>query len=379
MTRKRTAIGIGTLLILVVVALLAIGLFYTNEIKNGALVVDHEPSEPDLTVASVGEGQVTLAVTDSTDLTHGTWRSDGVYGIEWDGGYAQAGPIIELGGDQVTRELLTVNGQLLPGQAVRLVGNAFDGNPSEAHRIPFDEVTFVSELGDFDAWFVAGDDDTWVIYTHGKGSNRKESLRMLPTVTSMGFSSLAITYRNDEGVPVSESGHYDYGLSEWLELEAAVRYALDHGAKDVVLVGYSMGGAITANFLYESDLASEVAAVILDAPMLDFGDVIAYGGELRGLPGAIIYWGKLVAGVQLDIDWGALDYLDRVDELEVPVLLFHGDADRTIHQRLADRFAEARPDLVTYVPFAGAEHVRSWNLDPDRYEAEVASFLEAMR
>ena len=299
--------------------------------------------------------------------------------MEWDGGYAQVGPIIELGEDRVTRELTLVSDQLAVGQAVRLAGNAFDGNPSEVHGIPFDEVTFVSELGDFDAWFVAGDDDTWVIYTHGRASDRKESLRMLPTVNRMGFPSLAITYRNDEGAPVSDSGVYDYGLTEWKELEAAVRYAIDHGANDVVLVGYSMGGAITANFLYESDLAREVAAVILDAPMTDFSDVIDFGGERRGLPGAIIGVGKLVAGIQLGIDWGALDYLERVNELDVPVLLFHGDADRTIHQRLADRFAEARPDLVTYVPFAGAGHVHSWNVDPDRYGAEVAAFLDVFR
>ena len=82
MTRKRIAIGVGTLLAVVVVALLAIGLFYASEIKSEALAVDHEPSEPDLTVASVGEGRVTLIVTDSTDLEYGAWRSDGVYGLE---------------------------------------------------------------------------------------------------------------------------------------------------------------------------------------------------------------------------------------------------------------------------------------------------------
>lgn len=41
-----------------------------------------------------------------------------------------------------------------------------------------------------------------------------------------------------------------------------------------------------------------------------------------------------------------------------------------------DALAEVKRDLVTYVRVADATHVRSWNMDPDDYEAAVASFLE---
>ena len=83
--------------------------------------------------------------------------------------------------------------------------------------------------------------------------------------------------------------------------------------------------------------------------------------------------------MRFGIDWRALDYLDRVDEIGVPVLLFHGEEDRLIHQRLSDRFASARPDLVTYVRVADAGHVRAWNVDAERYKARVQDFLETLR
>jgi uncharacterized protein len=38
--------------------------------------------------------------------------------------------------------------------------------------------------------------------------------------------------------------------------------------------------------------------------------------------------------------------------------------------------ARRRPDLVTFVPVAGAGHVRSWNLDRARYEQAAGAFLD---
>ena len=37
--------------------------------------------------------------------------------------------------------------------------------------------------------------------------------------------------------------------------------------------------------------------------------------------------------------------------------------------------AEARPDLVTYVPSAQARHTREWNVDPQRWEDAVRRWL----
>jgi alpha-beta hydrolase superfamily lysophospholipase len=202
---------------------------------------------------------------------------------------------------------------------------------------------------------------------------------MIPIITDAGLTSLVITYRNDEGVPRSESGYHDYGLTEWYDLEAAVQYALDNGASDIVLVGYGMGGGITANFLYQSDLADEVIGVILDSPMLDFRDVIDFGGERRGLPSLLTGVGELVAGFRFGIDWDATDYTNRFDQLDGPILLFHGDIDRTVHKRTSDQLAAQLEDIVTYVDPPGAGHVRAWNVDSARYEQAVATFIEDLR
>ena len=79
--------------------------------------------------------------------------------------------------------------------------------------------------------------------------------------------------------------------------------------------------------------------------------------------------------MRFGIDWEALDFLGRVDELSVPVLLFHGDADKTVPVDTSDFLARARPDIVRYLRSEDVGHVRSWNADPDAYSGAVRDFL----
>ena len=350
------------------------GWYYSDQLRDEVLVPGNDPSEPDLKVLALEGGVVTLGVTPETSKD-GYWTEDAVFGLEWEGGYGQVGAILEIDDQQVVREFSPLHGAPEVGDAARLDSFVFPGDPQQAHGIPFEEVTFTSPLGDFPAWFVDGPRDTWVIFVHGRGADRREALRILPAVTELGFPSLAITYRNDPEAPPSPDGFYRFGQTEWEDLEAAAEYAVQHGADELVLVGYSMGGAIVVNFLYESRLADRVVGAVLDAPMLDFGAAVDLGGRQQGVPGFLTAVGKRVAGSRFDIDWGELNYLKRADELAVPILLFHGDEDGTVPVETSDALASGRPDIVTYVRVAGAGHVRAWNVDPEAYQSAVGDFL----
>ena len=380
--RMKTVAGAALgVVLLVALALFGGGWYYSDQIKAGALEVDRSDDVFDLEVVAIGEDQVTLGVTPETDLD-GDWSQDGLWGLESGDGYNQVGAIIALSDEQVVREYTPLAGELSVGDTARLDSFAWPEDPSRAHGIPFDEVVYRSPLGDFPAWFVEGQKGTWAIFVHGKGATRREALRMLPAVTGMGLPSLMITYRNDVGAAEDPSGFYLFGQTEWKDLEGAVLYALGRGAEDVVLIGYSMGGAVVTSFLYQSPMAKEVRAVILDAPMLEFGATVDHGASQRGvpvlgvsIPGAITGIAKALTSLRFGVDFDDLDYLSQAHQLTAPVLLFHGDPDETVPVTTSNALAEARPNLVRYINSPVAGHVRSWNAARTAYEASVESFL----
>ena len=369
---RRVAVGLGVLVLLLLMALLAVGWYYADQILDGALVLEDEADTYEVEVTAVGGGRITLRSTTGADIAD----EPETIGLASPGGYARAGSTLSSTDDTVTREYAAVEGGLRMGGLVRFDRSAFPGDPERAHGIAFDAATFAAPLGELAAWHVDGEDDTWAVFVHGKGGDRREALRMMPVMVEAGLPSLAITYRNDPGAPADPSSYYQYGRTEWEDLEAAVEYALSQGANDVVLVGYSMGGGIVASFLTRSPLADRVAGAILDSPMLDFGGTIDLAAEERGLPGILTGVAKVITSLRFDVDWDALDYLGRADELSAPILLFHGDGDTRVPQRTSEALAQGRPDLVTYEAFDGAPHVGAWNADPERYEEAVAAFLE---
>ena len=354
------------------------GWYLSDVLKDGALVPDHTPPKIDLEVAAIGGGRVTLRAT-TLAKADGPWTRDGIWGLERNDAYDQVGAILEINDQQVVREYLPISGDLKIGEMVRLDSWAFPGDPQNAFDLPFQQVAFTSPLGEFPAWLVDGPSTTWVIFVHGKGAEPPgQALRMLPTVNELGLPFLMITYRNDAGVPANPDGFYRYGQTELEDLEGAARYALEHGAEELIMVGYSMGGAIIANFLHESPLAERVSGTILDAPMINFNATIDLGARQKGYPRFVATIGKAVSSFRFGVNWGTLDYLKHADELSVPILLFHGDEDATVPMETSDALAEARPDIVKYVRVTGAPHVSSWNRDPAAYEAAVRDFLSAL-
>ena len=236
-TRKITLAAVAVLLIAVVIFVSG-GWYLSNLIRDGGLLPDREEQVFDLEVAAIGDGKVTLRVTSETE-EEGDWQHDGIFGLVGSPGYNQVGPIIEVSDQHVVREFLPMSNDTKVGDMVRLESYGFPEDPQRAHGIPFEEVSFSSELGDFTAWYVDGSSDTWVILVHGRSAHREEALRILPTIVELGLPSLIINYRNDLGLPTNSDGFHQYGLTEWEEVEGAVRYAIEHGANEIVLAGYT--------------------------------------------------------------------------------------------------------------------------------------------
>ena len=348
-------------------------LFYEDGLLP--LVESDHPPYSDGVVVAVGEGRITLDVlVEALPMI----ERDGTFGIRWPGGHGRLEAIVSSDGARIVRQFEAVVGLPAVGDRVTVDGTTFYRDPEAEYGLAFAEVMIHTEVGDAPAWFVDGESTTWVILTHGKGVDRTEALRMLPTLVEAGHPTLIISYRNDVGVGADPSGLYRFGITEWRDLQSAVEYALDHGAERVVLGGYSMGGGITMEFMHQSPFALHVAGLILDAPMLDLGRTVDQGAADQGIPSILVSLAKTVAAARFGFTWSEINYLAKLDRIEVPVLVFHGTDDERVPIVLSENLASSLPDLVTFVPIDGAGHVESWNVEPDTYAEAVRALLRSV-
>ena len=272
------------------------------------------------------------------------------------------------------------------------------GPDPAAVGLRFADVSVPGPLGDYPAWLVptgqhpAGQNrpgqnpaepnpaepDTWVVTVHGRGGDRRESLRVLPTLHRLGHPVLVISYRNDAGAPPGPDGLYHLGDTEWADLAAAVRYARTRGARQVVLYGWSMGAAVIAAYLDRATPPLPVVAMVWDSPLVDWRATLRQQAALRRLPPVLTRTAMQVTRWRIGIDFDRFDLIHSPPRLRPPTLLLHGAADTAVPPGPSRALAATARRLgwsLHYVEVPGAEHTATWNVDPPAYESAVAQFL----
>ncbi len=337
----------------------------------------------DVLVTEVGDGWVELTRTPETVVPgrYGLW-------LDRSRGHARLGePVNGPVGGTIRRAVLGIDGgRLRPGPA-RWNGYFYGVDPYAALGRPFREVTFPTDLGPMPAWRLDPDDGAtgeWAVLVHGRGATRHECLRAVEPLLANGFVVLIPAYRNDDDAPAGPDGRYNLGLSEWRDVESAVAYAAGEGASAAVVGGWSMGGAITLQFLSQSPFAALVRAAFLDAPVIDWADVLGHHARLNHVPSSVgrlastfmgRRWGKRIVGVHDVLDVARTDWVARAEEIAHPLLIVHSVDDEFVPSGPSERLALARPDLVTMPRWTTARHTKEWNTDPARWEAQLSAFV----
>jgi uncharacterized protein len=348
---------------------LAAGAALAWHFSSTVLVPDRSDWPADATVDGLGPGRIVLSRSADT-------LRPGVYGLLWQGGHAILGEAIRSDAESVTRRLRRVDGYYLrPGMKVALDTDVYAGNPRQALGLPLSTVKVPGELGPMPAWLIPGRSRTWAIVVHGLNGDQQAGLRIAPVLHRAGLPAMLISYREDLGAPPSPDGLHHMGQTEWRDLEAAVRYALRHGARRVLLAGYSMGGAIVAQFMQHSPLAGRAAGLLLDAPVLDWKSTLEYNARQMGLPSLLAVPVEGAIDVRIDPDWEGLDASRHPQAFRLPVLLFHGAEDGTVPISDSEEFARELPGRITFYRVPRADHTESWNVDPRLYDRRLTAFL----
>jgi pimeloyl-ACP methyl ester carboxylesterase len=201
--------------------------------------------------------------------------------------------------------------------------------------------------------------------------------------TDQGYTSLVVSYRNDGEGPHHGSGRSTLGATEVDDVDAAIQYAVRHGAQQIVLFGWSMGAQIALQLATRPQHQQVIAGLVLESPVLDWVAAIKANCARAGLPAAagLLALPWLAApflaraiGLPACIPLRDLDWIARAHELAVPTLILYGKDDDSAPAAVSRELAVLRPDLVQLELF-DAEHTSTWNSDRDRWRSTVATWL----
>lgn len=388
--QPRSLVGslLKMLAILLVLALIG-GLIWSSYRLSDTISADTmeiQEFEPlfDLSVREVFTGEIGIQLRSSGETR---LDRDEVAGLQWFGGYGQVTGLVDTRPGIAVRQFEVLEGEPPAVNDQVFVDHfAYRGDPQSALGIAFTEVSIPGPIGAMPAWHIDGRSDTWAVLVHDRGDRGPaEFLRIMPTIRQAGHPILAITYRNDDQAPRGDARRNTYGIDEAADLEAAVQYALDQGASNVVIVGYGVGGSIALSFVYDSPLAASVSGLVLEAPVTDLERLIYedLAAEMIpftqiDLPEQLVWLGLRLSERRWELDFDQADYAARSGELSVSTLLIRNGSDEQVNPDQSDALASRRNDVVQLENFESAGHTRAWNVDSDRYERILVDFLRSL-
>ena len=297
---------------------------------------------------------------------------------------ALVGEIVGQDEATVTRALVDAS-QGLPAvdDAVLWTGYVYT-DPASLNN-PYEEVRIQAPDGARKAYLFESATFTtrWAIHVHGIHSSRTSALRSVPGTLSAGLTSLVVSYRGDVEDPTALPA--TLGQEEAHDVEAAIQYAVDHGAKDVVLVGWSMGATINLILAATSRQRARIAGLVFVGPALDWRAIIGAAARRSGIPGllaplftAALTMPGLAQAAGLRRPLRAAHLRPSLDSIPAPVLILHSEGDTDAPIGASEELVRTYPNQVILERFQPVPHGMEWNSDPQRFTTRIRQFVESL-
>lgn len=219
----------------------------------------------------------------------------------------------------------------------------------EAIGVPFEETRFWTPDGhELEGWlFHGGDLSPTVLFMHGTNYNAsdmwgtEERARLFGSfIRGLGCRFFVFDYRG-------YGNHMGDTTEEGTYLDATGALAYLHNRPEVdpnqmIFYGFSLGTGVAV----ELALRESCAGLILRAPYTSMRDMIFDRMPRLRWPLKLVPWLPLTR----------YNSAAKIRRINVPLLVMHSDADKTVPYRMGQRLYELANEPKTFVTFPGAEH-----------------------
>jgi len=202
-----------------------------------------------------------------------------------------------------------------------------------------------------------------LLYLHGTFRALYRNLPKIDALREAGFSVLAVDYRGwGESTPLipSERSILADADRAWQEL---VRRQPDPHKR--VIFGHSLGGGVAIDLASRKHYPVDYGALIVESTFTNLPEVASAAGVL----GTIASW----------ITRQKFDSVDKIGQVDAPILMLHGENDRTVPVALGRRLRDAaRPGSVHWIEVPGGSHSDLHVEAPELYRNAVKSVIEQL-
>lgn len=225
------------------------------------------------------------------------------------------------------------------------------------------------------AWFVPAPSARAIVALHGGNGNRRAFLPMLDGWHKAGFNVLLLDYRN-HGESDRDGHGLTLGINESRDALAAVDYLVrERGIDKVGLIGISQGAATA---MIAAAQSPQVNAVVFQSGGFDIAQMLQ--NVFPVLPGFMARNAARLFLWHAGVDFKSamrLSYppLSAAKQVDIPVLLVHGDKDNIVNLNDAEILAGAIQSEHSLWVIEGLGHEMGFAINPDEYASRVNGFF----
>lgn len=210
-----------------------------------------------------------------------------------------------------------------------------------------------------------------IFYAHGNGQNISSQFGNIAFVLDRGYDFFIFDYR---GYGASE-GDLPTPKEAVFDTIAALQWTKERAEKEhlpIIAFAQSLGSALMLRALAEVKMTIHPKLIVLDSPFISY--------EWAAASVLSQFWittpFQPFAFLLVSDEWAPLY---RIRELSpTPILIFHGDQDRTIDIRLGEKTYDAALQPKEFVRVPGVGHIQSfWGEDRERIREIFFSRMDA--
>jgi uncharacterized protein len=206
-----------------------------------------------------------------------------------------------------------------------------------------------------------------LLYLHGTFRNLYGNLSKINALRQAGFAVLAVDYRGwGDSTPITpdEDSITADAATAWAELKRR-----QPRAELRTIYGHSMGGAVAVRLASGLKVQQDYGALVLESTFTRMPEV----AKAAGVVGHIAAW---LTTLQFDSE-------SRIQSVDAPVLMLHGNGDKTVSVDLGRRLRDtalkrASKARVQWVEIEGGSHSRLHEEASVLYQASFNRLIEQL-